>query len=167
MLIFPIYQAMMHFQGADSLADSSVLCIKSIKNDIFHKIISAKPIRFSNFSVLNWFYSSVGPPSFSMIWSMNLRWISIAIRICSIFISLQHEWISFINPTFVLRDGFLAWNFDVCPRAGMGVDHRKDIVPKTGLESQDLGWIPVNSSDRMVPDQSVNKTCHNLKWIKI
>ena len=35
MLIFPIVQPRMYFQGADTLADSSVLCIKSIKTTYF------------------------------------------------------------------------------------------------------------------------------------
>ena len=37
MIIFPIVHAIMYFQGADSLSDSSVLSIKSIKNDVFTK----------------------------------------------------------------------------------------------------------------------------------
>ena len=37
MLIFPIVQAIMYFPEADSLADSSVLFIESIKNDAFTK----------------------------------------------------------------------------------------------------------------------------------
>ena len=38
------------------------------------------------------------------------------------------------------------------------VADRKSIVEKTDLEEEDLGGFPVNSSDCMVLDQSINNT---------
>ena len=49
------------------------------------------------------------------------------------------------------------------PGAGMVAD-RKSIVEKTDLAEEDLGGFPVNSSDCMVLDQSINNTWKNLKY---
>ena len=66
--------------------------------------------------------------------------------------------------SFVIQSGKFTGkqpNFDVCPVAGI-VGDRTLISKFTGRDASELGGVPVNSTDCMTNDQSVNNSWKNL-----